>query len=179
MAARTLLVLRHAKAAHEPGLPDEDRPLTGRGRRDAAAAGQWLRQAGLRPDLVLCSPARRTRETWEHVGAALAGAGEGGSDGGEVAVEFDQRLYGAGAAGLLGVVRETSEGTGRLLLIGHNPAVHELVSDLTGECDSFPTAALAVIGLPGSWLDAAPGAGTLSGYWAPHRPGATAGSPGF
>ncbi|MGE5135656.1 MAG: SixA phosphatase family protein [Gemmatimonadota bacterium] len=157
---RTLVVLRHAKAAHEPALADEDRPLTGRGRRDAAAAGAWLRGAGLIPGLVLCSPARRTRETWQQVSGALAQP-----DG--PAAEFDRRLYTAGADGLLDAVRETAAGVEVLLLVGHNPASHQLVYDLTGECDSFPTAALAVISLPGGWADAAPGAGTLARFWSP------------
>lgn len=153
-----LVVLRHAKAAAEPGLPDQKRPLTGRGRRDAAAAGAWLRETGVIPDLVLCSPALRTRQTWQHVSAGLAVPGEASCDG---------RLYEAGAAGLLAVVRETPADVGVLLLIGHNPASHQLVSDLAGECASFPTAATAVIELPGSWVDAAPGAGTLAGFWSP------------
>lgn len=157
----TLLVLRHAKAVHEEGLRDEDRPLTGRGRRDAAAAGEWLRQAGLVPQRVLCSPARRTRETWEQASAGFA------APAGAIEVDFDRRLYGAGAGGLLSIIREVPASVSPLLLVGHNPAVHQLVSDLTGECDSFPTAALAVIGLPGSWLDTAPGAGTLARYWSP------------
>lgn len=161
MAARTLLILRHAKAAHDPGLRDEDRPLTGRGRRDALAAGEWLRQARLLPELVLCSPARRTRETWQQVAAGLAGPAGG------PAVDFDRRVYGASADGLLGLVRETPGEAGLLLMVGHNPAAHELVSDLTGECDRFPTAALAVIELPGTWADAAPGAGTLARFWSP------------
>ena len=157
---RTLVVLRHAKAAQNPALADEDRPLTGRGRRDAAAAGQWLRGAGLIPDLVLCSPARRTRETWQQVSDALARR-----DG--TAVEFDPRLYPGSATGLLGVVRESAAEAGVVLLVGHNPASHQLVYDLTGECDSFPTAALAAISLPGGWVDAAPGAGTLARFWSP------------
>jgi Phosphohistidine phosphatase SixA len=60
----TLVVLRHAKAVHTLGLADLDRTLTDRGRRDAAAAGAWLRAQGLLPAQVLCSPAQRTRETF-------------------------------------------------------------------------------------------------------------------
>ncbi len=161
---RTLVVLRHAKAVHEPGLADEDRPLTGRGRRDAAAAGTWLREAGLIPDLVLCSPARRTRQTWQRVSAALAGPG---GPGGQPAVEYDRRLYPGDASGLLDVITQTAAEVDVLLLVGHNPASHELVYDLAGECDSFPTAAVAVIGLPGGWAGAAPGAGTLDRFWSP------------
>jgi phosphohistidine phosphatase len=161
---RTLVVLRHAKAAQEPGLADEDRPLTGRGRRDAAAAGAWLREAGLIPGLVLCSPARRTRETWQHLGAALAGPGGPASG---PAVTCDRRLYTGDATGLLGIITQTPAEVGVLLLVGHNPASHQLVYDLSGECESFPTAALAVIGLPGGWAGAAPGAGTLTRCWSP------------
>ena len=158
---RTLVVLRHAKAAQEPGLADEDRPLTGRGRRDAAAAGTWLGEAGLVPDLVLCSPARRTRETWQHLAAALAGPGGG------PAVTYDRRLYTGDATGLLDIVTQTAADVGVLLLVGHNPASHQLVYDLAGECDSFPTAAMAVIGLSGGWAGAVPGAGTMDRFWSP------------
>src|SRR3954447_11301102 len=67
-----LVLIRHAKAARPYGVPDEDRPLTGRGRRDAQAAGQWLAAEGPRPDLTLCSTAIRTRHTWEIVCRSLA-----------------------------------------------------------------------------------------------------------
>ena len=76
-SGHTLVVLRHAKAAGEPGVNDTQRPLTGRGRRDAGAAGRWLLAQGIRPDLVLCSSARRTRETWEQVSAAMGAAAPG------------------------------------------------------------------------------------------------------
>ena len=62
---RVLLVLRHSKAVHEPGLRDEDRGLTKRGLRDATAAGGTIRETGLIPDRVLCSAALRTRQTWQ------------------------------------------------------------------------------------------------------------------
>jgi phosphohistidine phosphatase len=71
VTVRTLVILRHAKATPYRGDDsDVDRPLTARGRADATAAGHWLAAHDLRPDLVLCSPARRTRETWAAVGAA-------------------------------------------------------------------------------------------------------------
>lgn len=71
---RRLIVLRHAKATHKPGFTDVDRPLTARGLRDADAAGEWLRDRELIPDLVLCSSALRTRETWDRVALALGAA---------------------------------------------------------------------------------------------------------
>ena len=64
MSERTLVILRHAKAERPAELADADRPLTQRGHADAAAAGAWLAARGYRPDLVLCSPAKRTRQTW-------------------------------------------------------------------------------------------------------------------
>lgn len=159
----TLAVLRHAKAVHDPGLDDEDRALTKRGLRDAAAAGGWLREAGLIPDLVLCSTALRTRQTWEQVSAALGPAGE------QATVSLESRLYHTGAHGLLDIIREIPGGPGTVLMVGHNPAFHQLVVDLTGQHEpAFPAAALAVIRLPGSWRDAAPGGGELVTLWTPH-----------
>lgn len=84
MTARTLILLRHAKAQHPAGLPDLDRPLTDRGHADATAAGAWLASHGYVPDLVLCSPARRTRQTWHGVALGLTAA---------PTVRYDQRLY--------------------------------------------------------------------------------------
>ncbi|WP_157430313.1 SixA phosphatase family protein [Actinomadura macra] len=145
----TLIVLRHAKAVAGLGIPDVDRTLTDRGRRDAAAAGEWLRANDLVPDRVLCSIAARTRETLERL--------EVGGD-----VHFEARIYDNDPGDLLALVNETPDDVGRLLLVGHNPSVHELVHNLTGQApDAFPTCALAVIGLPDGWGDARPGAGTL------------------
>jgi phosphohistidine phosphatase len=163
-AGHTLAVLRHAKAVQDPGLADKDRGLTERGLRDAAAAGGWLRGARLIPDLVLCSTAVRTRQTWEQVSAALGPVPE------RVAVRFDSRLYHTGGAGLLNIVREIPDDAGAVLMVGHNPAFHQLVIDLTGERETaFPTAALAVITMPGAWDDAAPGTGSLGQLWTPLR----------
>jgi phosphohistidine phosphatase len=158
---RILAVLRHAKAEHDPALADADRALTKRGRRDAAACGEWLRAAALVPDLVLCSTSLRTRQTWEQVSAALGPAGE------RAQVSFESRLYDTTTA-LLDIVRENPDAAGTVLMVGHNPDSHQLVVDLTGQRDlAFPTTALAVIRLRGSWRGAAPGSGELSKMWTP------------
>jgi phosphohistidine phosphatase len=147
----TLIVLRHAKAVAGLGLADIDRPLNDRGRRDAAATGDWLRENGLEPDLVLCSTAVRTRETLE--GLALPSA----------EVSFESSIYDNDADTLLSLVRETGDGVRTLLLVGHNPSVHQLVHDLTGEApEAFPTCALAVIDLTGEWADTWRGSGVLT-----------------
>ncbi|TDD80275.1 SixA phosphatase family protein [Actinomadura rubrisoli] len=145
----TLIVLRHAKAAAGLGIPDIDRTLTDRGRRDAAAAGEWLRANGLVPDRVLCSTAARTRETLARLAV-------------DTEVRFESRIYDNDPEDLLALLAETQDGVERLLLIGHNPSVHQLVHDLAGQApDAFPTCALAVIEVPGAWTDLRPGAGTL------------------
>ena len=162
-SGHTLVVLRHAKAAGEPGVSDVQRPLTGRGRRDAAAAGRWLLAQGIRPDLVLCSSAGRARETWEQVSAAMGAAAP---DAG--AVRFESRVYDAGAQDLLDLVNEQPNDARTILLVGHNPASAQLVAWLAGRSDiAFPAGALAVIRLGESWAAVVPGGGELAALWAP------------
>jgi phosphohistidine phosphatase len=152
----SLIVLRHAKAVAGLGMSDIERPLNDRGRRDAAAAGEWLRGAGLAPGLVLCSTSVRTRQTLERL--ALAG-GE---------VRFEDSIYDNDPDVLLSLVREAGDEAGTVLLVGHNPSVHQLVHDLTGDApESFPTCALAVIELPGPWSEAFTRSGELSTYRSP------------
>jgi phosphohistidine phosphatase len=162
MTERTLLVLRHSKSAYPEGAADWERPLSARGRRDAATAGNWLRDQGLTPDLVVCSTAERTRETWDLVSDQLGWAGDEPG-----MVRYDSRLYEATPGDLLTVVRETPDEVTILALVGHNPGSAELVLALAGRRElSFPTSALAVIGL-GGWAGAGPGSGTLQTLWTP------------
>ncbi len=162
---RTLLVLRHSKAAREPAESDEERPLTKRGRRNASAAGEWLLAEGLLPDRVLCSSALRARQTWQRVSSAL---GEAAS---RVTVSIDPRVYHANAADLLELVRDQPEDAGIMLTVGHNPACEELVTLMTGEAGfGFPTSALAVVRIRGSWAGAAPGRADLVALWTPRAP---------
>ncbi len=158
-----LVVMRHAKAGELPGGPDFERALKARGRRDAAAAGEWLRAGGFRPDAVLCSAARRTRQTWRYVSDAV-GAG--------AAFTADPRLYEADADEVLAIVAETPGEVGTLLYVGHNPAAAELAASLTGTELPFPTAAIAVVRLAGSWADVRAGSGDLIASWTPRpQPG--------
>ena len=137
--ARKLIVMRHAKAGELPGGPDFERALRPRGQRDSAAAGRWLAGTRVQARLVLCSAARRTRQTWQYLSAsAVRGA----------AARFtaDQRLYDADSEDVADVLRETAGGVRTFLYIGHNPAAADLVGLLTGTEPDFPTAAIAVIG---------------------------------
>jgi phosphohistidine phosphatase len=153
----TLIVLRHAKAAHGLGMADAERPLTQRGRRDAEAAGHHLRDLGLAPALVLCSPATRTRQTLD--GLRL---------GAESKVSYEPRIYDNDVDLLVDLIRAAAGDAGSLLLIGHNPSLHQLVADLgAADVDHFPTSACAVLTVEGPWAELAPGAAALSSYWTP------------
>jgi phosphohistidine phosphatase len=145
---KTLYVLRHAKAAPEAAGGDAARPLVKRGRKAARAMAEFL--GGLKPatELILCSPAARTRETLEIVLPALRPA---------PAVDFEDRLYLASAERLFERLRLLSPKTQSVLLIGHNPGVHELALRLAIDpgplAAGFPTAALAVLDVPGTWAE--------------------------
>lgn len=152
-----LIVLRHSKAASPLGTPDIDRPLAGRGRRDAKAAGDHLRAAGLVPDRIICSPALRTRQTLEGLGL-------------DTPADLEPRVYDNDVDDLLDLLREQPDDPQTLLLVGHNPSLHQLVHDLTGTADeSFPTSATAVIEFDGRWSDLGAGAGRLVALWTPRR----------
>jgi phosphohistidine phosphatase len=175
-AAPRLIVLRHAKSAwpddpEDPDFDDHERPLAGRGRRDAPAAGRWLREHGCVPDLVICSTARRTRETWDLVLPEL---------GSTPLLVFDPGVYEAGWPDLLEAVREMPERRRTLLLIAHLPAVQELVVKLAGKArgdamtrlrEKFPTSGLAVLALPdtrtSTWAELAPGDAVLTDFAVP------------
>jgi phosphohistidine phosphatase len=161
-AQRQLIVMRHAKAGELPGGPDVERALRPRGCKNASAAGQWLAGRGLLPDLVLCSHARRARQTWQYVSAELASLPE---------VNSDPRLYDADARELLEIFGETSPGIRGLMYVGHNPAAADLTDILVGRPVDFPTAAIAIVGLSAPWPDlaggTADGAGQLLASWTP------------
>ncbi|SEK51694.1 SixA phosphatase family protein [Streptacidiphilus jiangxiensis] len=168
-ATARLIVLRHAKSAWPEGVPDLERPLAERGRHDAPRMGAWLRQAGLAPELVLCSPARRTRETWALVAEELGSA---------PIVAFEPRVYGAEVEELLQVLREVPREIGTVLLVAHFPGVQGLVQELVDGGDGvalerlnekFPTAGAAVVELPPDWAALRRGTGTLTAFTVPRQ----------
>jgi phosphohistidine phosphatase len=162
-SARTLLVLRHSKSAYPEGVADIDRPLAPRGVRDAVTLGGWLLGQGLLPELVVCSSAARTRQTWDLISDQLVWPDEDAT-----VVLYDPRVYEAGLADLVTLIRETPPETSILALVGHNPGVAELVRTLTGETGvSFPTSALAIIEIRQDWDQTGPGSGALAGHWTP------------
>jgi phosphohistidine phosphatase len=167
---RRLILLRHAKSDW-PDVPDRDRPLAKRGRRDAPRIGRWLREHGYQPDVVVCSAARRTRQTWDLVAPEL---------GGSPAVRFEPRAYAASALTLLYLVQELPGRYRAALLIGHNPGLSDLAGSLAaapesasadgngpGPPISLPTAAVAVLEFPGDWPSLTPGQAHLLDHITP------------
>ena len=132
---KTLLLLRHAKSSWEDGnLADFDRSLNARGRSDAPRMGRLLAQYELTPDLIVTSAARRAATTAELIALAAEYAGD---------IQYTNELYLADPETFLDVARDTADGVTRLMLVGHNPGIEELVSDLAGREERMPTAALA------------------------------------
>jgi phosphohistidine phosphatase len=163
----TLYLLRHAKSSWaDEALPDRERPLAPRGRRDARRIAEHLRKIRCEPDLVLCSSATRTRETLELVRPALA----------EPTVLFEDALYAASPDGLLARIVLVPEEVGSLMLIGHNPGLQELALVLASSGDElerleakFPTGALATLAVADSWSRLGPADATLADYVVPKQ----------
>ncbi|MDA0566487.1 histidine phosphatase family protein [Streptomonospora sp. S1-112] len=150
---RRLIVLRHAKADALVGGADHARVLTPEGRDQARAVGARLAAAGLRPDHVLCSTARRTRQTLELALAAFESPPP---------VEYEDALYSADVPAVLDLVSRTDPAVHTLLVVGHNPTMAQLAGAFMADepLTGFPPAATAVVDLEVEWLYAAPGTGT-------------------
>jgi phosphohistidine phosphatase len=181
---RTLILLRHAKSSW-PDVADHDRPLAPRGLRDAPLMGSWLRASGRLPDQVLCSSARRTRETWQLVHEQLEI---------DPQVSFDEQVYGTTPGRLLDLIRQVDPVCRTLLVVGHDPAVPGLARTLPAAPDpepaagagtgvkagtgvgagademreKFPTAGVAVLEFAGTWDGLELGAAVLVSFVTPH-----------
>jgi phosphohistidine phosphatase len=139
---RTLILIRHGKSDWSGNHADEDRPLADRGRRQAAEAGQWLAASARDVHLALVSPAQRARSTWDLVKAELDD---------EIPTLIVENAYTFEGRELLEVVRAITDDVHCAALVGHNPAMEDLVQTLTGEWTPMPTSAIAVIELPQEW----------------------------
>jgi len=161
-----LFLLRHAKAGWaEPGMRDFDRPLDRTGIEDAAATGVTMLEYDFRPELVICSTARRARETLDAV-ASNINLGR---------ALFTDGLYNTDAAGYVDIVREAPLAE-TLLVVGHNPMIEDVAFALSGDGDEaarsslaggFPTSGLAVIAFSGPLSEISPGKGYLEHFLTP------------
>lgn len=178
------MLLRHAKSDWPDGVPDHERPLAARGRRDAPTMGRWLRAEGYGPDHVVCSTALRTRQTWELVQSELDTA---------PSTVFEPRVYAASVQQLADVVGGAPEAARTLLVVGHNPGIEEFALTLAGADasagadagadadsvdggraaeldrmrDKYPTAAIAVFEWSGGWDQLFPGVARLARFVTP------------
>ena len=166
---RTLMLMRHAKSSWDrPDLADLDRPLAPRGHDTAPLVARHIKQSGWRPDLVLCSPATRVRETWQLMAPVL---------GGTVPCKTLRAIYPGAPSRLLETLRRAADDVATLMLIGHNPGLGHLAVSLCGSGPKqalermqrkFPTAALAVIQFDiDRWNELVLGTGRLSAFVRP------------
>lgn len=167
---RVLYVLRHAKSSwDDPGLEDHDRPLASRGRRATDVLAKHVRSSRITPGVVLCSSARRTRETLEGIAPP-----------GQWLIEPE--LYAATPGAVLARLQELPDTLQSAMVIGHNPAMQVLVlrlattreaasegTDLGDVKRKFPTGALATLSFDCSWRELAPGAASLAAYVRPRQ----------
>jgi len=146
---RTLVLMRHAKSDYPDGVADHDRPLAARGMREAALAGDWLRDAVPAIDAVLCSTAVRTRPTLDRTGIAAP-------------VTYLEQLYGATPGTMLGEINQIGDDVQTLLVVNHEPTVSQMALGLADQQGSdpealgrierkFPTSGIAVLRVPGDW----------------------------
>jgi phosphohistidine phosphatase len=133
---KTLFLIRHAKSSwDDTALPDKDRPLNDRGRRDAPKMGERLANRDVKPDLILSSPAMRALKTAEIIAKKL--------DYKRKDIVVDDRLYAVGADDLLDVIRKLGDKLERVMLFGHNPELTELAHRLSSKITHMPTCAVA------------------------------------
>lgn len=157
---RQLILLRHAHAMPAaPGQGDFDRALSQQGLAEAEAAARWLLEQGLHPDRVLCSPARRTRETLEPVLTALGYADQ----------RLEPSIYEA-TPGTLAALVDAHREVERLMLVGHNPGLEHLLALLSsgqsGDYRGMPPAGIAVLRMPAD-ADIEPGIAETTAFWWP------------
>ncbi len=151
MSQIELSILRHAKSDWDQSCSDFDRPLNGRGRRDAISIGQWLGTKQYHPDAIYSSPAQRAAETAR---AVCAGTGIGTDT-----IHWDEQLYLASLETLLQVIANIPATQRRVLLIGHNPGLEDLLQFLSPDADQYvhrgkllTTATFAQLSISGSWI---------------------------
>ena len=166
---RTLYLLRHAKSSwSDPALPDDERPLAPRGRRDAERIATHLRELGIAPELVLCSPTERTRQTLELVRPALAAS---------TTVRLEPGLYPGWPDELLEQLHAVPDPVASVMLIGHNPGLQELAlslvtrgADLQRLRAKFPTAALATLTIAqATWAELSRNDAVLTAFVVPRQ----------
>jgi phosphohistidine phosphatase len=162
---RNLVLLRHAKSDYPDGVPDHNRPLAARGRKEAGLAGDWLRANLPAVDGVLCSTATRARETLARTGI-------------DAPARYAEPLYGATPGTMIEQINLVSDDVTTLLVVGHEPTMSEVALILAGAdgtdtaaaeriSSKFPTSAIAVLRVAGRWEQLEPGGAALVTFHVP------------
>ena len=158
---KTLLILRHAKSSwKDEDLSDHDRPLNKRGKANAPQVGELIQREGLMPDLILSSTANRARQTAELLAESAGYEGD---------IRLLRELYAAPPSAYIDALSKLDDRFDRVLVVGHNPGLEDLLQILTLAVQSMPTAALACISLPlERWSDLTQRTrGKLADIWRP------------
>lgn len=158
---KTLLIFRHGKSSWDyPDLPDHDRPLQKRGKRDAPRMGKLLKDEKLVPDLIITSTAERAHRTAELVAENCGYSGE---------IQCSGALYHSSPEDFTGILNVVADVYERVMIVGHNPVFENFLENLTGESERLPTAAVAQVSLQISdWSELTPRThGTLKNIWRP------------
>jgi len=153
MTSRTLVIMRHAKAAQTESGADIDRPLTTRGKADATAAGAWLAGRHIAPEVILCSHAARTRSTWHSLAVGFMDGPVSVSP----TVQYEADLYFGGLSAAFRLIRAVDPAIGTVLLVGHNPTVSALSFRLDDgvirAAGGLRTSGIAVHEVTADWAD--------------------------
>jgi len=160
---KALLVFRHAKSSRsDDTLDDHDRPLNKRGNRTAPLMGKWIAKQNAVPELILSSTAKRAKSTAKKAAKAMGYKGE---------IRYDKSLYLAQPSAYLKALQSYATSQTRVMLVGHNPGLEELLQAMTGKAQALPTAALAEIRLDiESWQDLQSNTtGELDHLWLPRE----------
>ena len=157
---KTVLLMRHAKSSwDDPSLADFDRPLNGRGEKNAPLMGELMKREAFSPDVILSSPAERAKQTAK----AVKKAGKLNAK-----LIYDDRVYEASPNTLRQVASEIDNAHRSAMLVGHNPGMEGFIRYLTGQTEPMPTAALAVVDLEvDDWSDITDGCGKLRKIFRP------------
>lgn len=157
---KRLLIMRHSKADRdEKRWQDFDRPLNERGRRDAKTMGRWLKQQGLLADYWIASPAVRTHETARLLAHELDFKGR---------IDLQSSLYEGSSLDYLAQIRLCPASTSTLLIVGHNPALEQLVESLSGESQLLKTSAVACLAFHApDWSESSPDSFQFVDLWTP------------
>jgi phosphohistidine phosphatase len=159
-----LLIVRHAKSSWiDPGLDDLDRPLNKRGKKDAPRMGARLAERGFKPDCVISSPAKRAGKTAKAIALAAGYPVH--------AIRLDKAMYLASVPGLTDLIRKIGQGFSRVILVGHNPGLTDLVNILSDfRIGNLPTCGMACFSFDvTTWADIEPGEGKLEFFMVPEK----------